>query len=428
MTTVVFSSRAYLDIVAETYSHPDSETGGVLLGRCAGEAWYVLETIDPGYSRIHRSAGYFEYDQAYTTHLANIRSRVYRNGLELLGLWHRHPGSFDRFSSTDAETHRRYTELRPQGVISILVNLDPDLRLTTYRISPPSTAVRIPRERVLVGDSHVPPQLRQLKLPDDFPPRPAIARGDGARQRTGAATPPRRPAGARRPVSVTPPRQGFSLGAFFSELAEIAFGPQQRRPPHPAQQPAARDRRGHDGARGNGDGARAPTPDEDRVLEMVEAELDDYLEAQRDYAYSLAMENGGARVTLEYLGSLPGYPRHVEALLFVEEGRPYARIGDRTARYRHGTIRGYVEAAINRTMAGQGGERMEEDGPTAADHAAALGLAGRFSRADVRRAYHDRMREYHPDNWVRENDPDLTRAATEATQRVRAAYDYFMNR
>ncbi len=36
----------------------------------------------------------FEYDQPYVQHLINKVAAIYQERLELIGLWHRHPGSF----------------------------------------------------------------------------------------------------------------------------------------------------------------------------------------------------------------------------------------------------------------------------------------------------------------------------------------------
>ena len=127
---VFLADAAYLALVAEAREYADRETGGIFLGTIQDERWYVLEVIDPGYGRIVRKTAYFEYDREYVTHLANVRSRLYRNGLGLLGLWHRHPGSFDRFSRTDDGTNRIFAEGRPEGALSALVNFDPDFLYT----------------------------------------------------------------------------------------------------------------------------------------------------------------------------------------------------------------------------------------------------------------------------------------------------------
>lgn len=125
--TIIFSDKSFLGIVAETYERSQTETGGILLGKIIGNTWYVIESLDPGPNSIFQQS-YFEYDTPYVTHLANKITRFYQTKLQLLGLWHRHPGSFDSFSSTDDSTNREYALRNSAGAISGLVNLDPDFR------------------------------------------------------------------------------------------------------------------------------------------------------------------------------------------------------------------------------------------------------------------------------------------------------------
>ena len=128
---VIFTEDAYNTILAETFHKDPSETGGILLGQIENNTWYVIECIEPGPASVFRSA-YFEYDHAFVNYLAKARARRYEVPLRLLGLWHRHPGSFDRFSSTDNETNLLYAKLSSKGALSGLVNLDPDFRFTLY--------------------------------------------------------------------------------------------------------------------------------------------------------------------------------------------------------------------------------------------------------------------------------------------------------
>ena len=99
-TKVIISDQAFLTIVVETYSFLDRETGGIFLVKKENSIWFIVEVIDPGYGKIVRDRAFFEYDEKYVTHLANVRSRLYENGLDLLGLWHRHPRICHLFSGT----------------------------------------------------------------------------------------------------------------------------------------------------------------------------------------------------------------------------------------------------------------------------------------------------------------------------------------
>ena len=117
---IIFSNRAYNSIVSETYDKIKTETGGILLGRIINDIWYVVEVIDPGPNSIF-TVTYFEYDTPYVNHLAKAISKQYKIELAVLGLWHRHPGSMDTFSSTDDGTNSDFSRLHPNGAISGLV-------------------------------------------------------------------------------------------------------------------------------------------------------------------------------------------------------------------------------------------------------------------------------------------------------------------
>jgi len=169
---ICFTEQAYLSVVAESKDFPDRETGGIFLGHVIGDTWFVVESIDPGYQNIHRSVSLFEYDEEYVNHLANVRARLYEHKLQLLGLWHRHPGSFDSFSSTDDGTNQRFSSLQPRGALSALVNFDPDFRFTVYHVMP-STARRphyrkLASNQIEIGNELIPPEFLELKDPADY--------------------------------------------------------------------------------------------------------------------------------------------------------------------------------------------------------------------------------------------------------------------
>jgi proteasome lid subunit RPN8/RPN11 len=138
---VIFSERAYIALMTETFANINTETGGIFLGHFDNDKWYIIETIDPGPKSVF-SPAYFEYDQAYINHLINKINLLYKNPLRIVGLWHRHPGSMDYFSSTDDNTHAKFAEINSYGVISALVNIDPSFRITFYTISPTGSKSR----------------------------------------------------------------------------------------------------------------------------------------------------------------------------------------------------------------------------------------------------------------------------------------------
>lgn len=161
---VVISDRAYAGILAETAEKVETETGGLFLGQYDAGVFYVVESIDPGPESIFEVA-YFEYDKAYTQHLINKVANLYNQKLDLIGLWHRHPGSFDRFSATDDGTNAKYAAMRDAGAISALVNIDPDFRITMYHVSAPHRYKRIP---YAVGDNLIPDEILRLKPTEHY--------------------------------------------------------------------------------------------------------------------------------------------------------------------------------------------------------------------------------------------------------------------
>lgn len=161
---VVFSNRAYASVLAETTERIKTETGGLFLGTVQDDTWYIIEAIDPGPNSIFEVA-YFEYDQKYTQHLINKIANFYEKKLDLIGLWHRHPGSFDQFSSTDDGTNSKYASMRKEGAISALVNIDPKFRLTMYHVDKPCRYRKISYD---VGDNLIPDELLRYKTPERF--------------------------------------------------------------------------------------------------------------------------------------------------------------------------------------------------------------------------------------------------------------------
>lgn len=161
---VVFSDRAFAAIMAETTEKTKTETGGLFLGSFEDGIWYVIEAIDPGPKSIFEVA-YFEYDQQYTQHLINKIANLYDKKLTLIGLWHRHPGSFDQFSSTDDGTNSKYARMRKEGAISALVNIDPKFRLTMYHVDQPCRYSVIEYD---VGNHLIPDEMLRYKSPEKF--------------------------------------------------------------------------------------------------------------------------------------------------------------------------------------------------------------------------------------------------------------------
>ncbi len=168
---IVFSNKAYNAIIRESFDKDPVETGGILLGHVLDNGmWIVMEVLPPGIHCIFERA-YFEYDDAFVNYLAQSVANQYKIPLELLGLWHRHPGSMDFFSATDDQTNATFAAQNSYGVISGLVNLDPKFRLTMYHLGRATAPISGARPRyekipIEVGDDIIPEDYFELRYYD----------------------------------------------------------------------------------------------------------------------------------------------------------------------------------------------------------------------------------------------------------------------
>lgn len=193
---VVFSDKAYNAIIRETFEWDPVETGGILLGHILENGyWIVMEVLPPGYgegregNNVFHETGYFEYNAKFVNYLATSVAKQYEIPLELLGLWHRHPGNMNYFSSTDDETNLKFAAQNPYGTISGLVNVDPQFKFTMYYL--PHTGIsnghsgRVSYQKVdvEVGSDLIPEKYFKLRYYNGgekdlhpYPPEPSITR------------------------------------------------------------------------------------------------------------------------------------------------------------------------------------------------------------------------------------------------------------
>lgn len=168
---VIFSDKAYNELIRESFAMNPVETGGLLLGYVVNGIWVVMEVVPPGYGNAVHQTAYFEYDQDFVNYLIPTIANRYKDPLQLLGLWHRHPGSMDYFSSTDDQTNAEFASNSSIGTISGLVNIDPSFRLTMYHLDhfdgqrPRNVAYS--KVDVEVGDNLIPDDFFALRYVDD---------------------------------------------------------------------------------------------------------------------------------------------------------------------------------------------------------------------------------------------------------------------
>lgn len=159
----VFSNRAYAAVIDEVLRNGYNETGGIFIGNIWRRVWYIVDCIDPGQSTINEPA-FFTWDSNYVNHLLGCTGSLYKYPLSLLGFWHRHPGSMDTFSGTDIGTICANLRDCPHGLLSMLVNIDPELRMTFYYCYGDSM-MKIHYDH---GDEYFPRELLEYASPEDL--------------------------------------------------------------------------------------------------------------------------------------------------------------------------------------------------------------------------------------------------------------------
>jgi len=185
---IVFTKRAFNAIVTETLDKDPLETGGIFIGYILNNGiWVVVEAIPPGIKSIYQRS-YFEYDTKFVNYLSNVIANQYKGNLHVLGLWHRHPGSMDVFSTTDNGTNIKFAKANQHGAISGLINCDPKMRLTMYHVDHQCRYTKIEWS---VDDGIIPENLLELRFtdPDNFPTPGLISEAEMKTESTSDSIP-----------------------------------------------------------------------------------------------------------------------------------------------------------------------------------------------------------------------------------------------
>jgi len=329
-SAVILSLQAYLGIVAETYERVGTETGGMLLGHYRSGKWYVIEVLDPG-PKSTFSPSFFEYDESYATHLSNKTARFYKQGLQLIGLWHRHPGSYSQFSSTDDGTNAKFAELRAEGAISMLVNLDPHFRLTAFRVTLPLEYQRVD---YAIGNELFPPELLAKKGLDEFlPARTRLSQPTRLVEKTPTVSTPSMPSSKAK-------RKGF-FGILPGKKRDNANKrildkhlPAQIQPTLGSSSPPERETQ-----------SQAPSSGVGSILDQISVEID-YLDAQLDYSYSLKADGADIVATLDYAREMPYYPPRLQFIFGADSRGLYVKTSQGMFQYQAGFIRQYINEMV----------------------------------------------------------------------------------
>lgn len=122
-TRVVLSPLAWALMISQSYLNNPNETGGALLGYRDGTTVHVTVALPPG-PRSQASPVMLKYNEEFQNYVFGVITELMGQKAGLLGLWHRHPGSLDRFSGVDAVAHEQFGKVLNGEVISLLLNLD----------------------------------------------------------------------------------------------------------------------------------------------------------------------------------------------------------------------------------------------------------------------------------------------------------------
>ncbi|MBM3436852.1 MAG: hypothetical protein FJY07_11620, partial [Bacteroidetes bacterium] len=317
----------YLGIIAETYERVGTETGGILLGKFVRGRWYVLESLDPGPKSIF-SPAYFEYDTPYVNHLANKIERFYKSGLELIGLWHRHPGNFSSFSATDDNTNIKYASQNSRGALSALVNLVPEFKLTVYHVAIPLHYTPI---NFQVNDEMIPPEIKELKTFTDYIP------SQNAHLTSRIPVSSTSKPVIRRSVQPVTKRccrlLSWMLRINKSESHNSSL----------AKHTETIDRQLD---MGNAKPEKFPDSSKETVLDMIESEFI-YLESQNDYDYSLKIAGNEVVISLSYIQRFSNNPKSIGFVFGINNQKGYVKINRGCYRYTPNFLRDHFNCQIS---------------------------------------------------------------------------------
>lgn len=328
---VVFSEKAYLGIVVETYERVGTETGGIFLGKFIRGKWYVLETLDPGPNSIF-SPAYFEYDTPYVNHLANKIERFYKSGLELIGLWHRHPGNFSSFSNTDNSTNIKYASQNDRGAISALVNLVPDFKLTLYHVGVPLRYTLIDYQ---VDDELIPSEIKELKSITDYlsPQNPRLI--------TRTSVIPNETMIKQNTFQSNYPVKKHN-GCIFSWFVptKIRHEDNQITSTHQKDEPLRTFLPVHENLPNT-----VMDSHHEILLNMIDNELS-FLESQIDYDYGLKIEGNEVTVSLQYIQKMSYYPKQLRFIFGMINNKGYVKVNGEQYQYTQRFIKEHINKSI----------------------------------------------------------------------------------
>jgi len=160
-------------------------------------------------------------------------------------------------------------------------------------------------------------------------------------------------------------------------------------------------------------------------MEMMESELDNYLDKQKDYSYEMKTVRNSVEITMNYLGKMSSYPEKITCKFFAENGQKFCMINEHKKIYSNGIIKKFInDELISRY---DDTRKKEFTNPKIRYYAKLLGLEeGKLDINDIKRAYRTKMRDYGLDVWQHKDIENPTVTAKYETQKIQEAYDFFM--
>lgn len=114
---------------------------------------------------------------------------------------------------------------------------------------------------------------------------------------------------------------------------------------------------------------------------------------------------------------------------FREVKKKHERLGSRSSPHddfgheqRHGRSH-----SANGDSAGDNGSSSKDNSNDAKRYGRTLGLEGKVTKATIRQAYRDAVKQYHPDR-VEQMGKEIREVAVRKTKEINEAYDYFKRR
>ena len=133
---VWITKAAYLDMCAENAQYPDTETGGVWLGKFCEDHWIITHNLRPGPAALHQP-GCFAYDHDYVLAQAKKQIAAFQQPVSVIGYWHTHTSGRNVSSPGDAPLDEQYAALSPDGALCGIVTNRDGFCLTVYQVELP---------------------------------------------------------------------------------------------------------------------------------------------------------------------------------------------------------------------------------------------------------------------------------------------------